>query len=36
MWNEKSELPDGSYAVSVFKIILSISLRNLKKVIALQ
>ena len=30
-WNEKSELPDGSYSVSDVEAILSISSKNMKK-----
>ena len=32
-WNDKFELPDGSYSVSVFKIILNTFQKNMEKIL---
>ena len=32
-WNEEFELPDGSYYVQIFKIILSISSKNMRQLL---
>ena len=35
-WNEEFELPDGSYYVQIFKIILSISSKNMRQLLIIR